>query len=284
MENHVSYETLMQRRDFIKRNKNFSRAITEHYIANEVIYEKQPLFYKTILQESRTNIILSVCCLIYGQKSTSVSDIKYLCQKYNIASSNSVIAVITFLRATNRIITFRCSEDRRKTMINPTPKGLSELKRYMSSAFIPLITLYPNYNISSNLLDNDVHRCNFFSRVSEYLFTGMTFKKTLPEVEFFINKDGGRMIMLYIYLQAMANEYDGAYLINYSASEFANKFFVSRVHVNRIIHEAQAHGYLEVRKDKRLKVSTKFIELVENYAGTYFSYVEHYLDIHPSES
>ena len=56
------------------------------------------------------------------------------------------------------------------------------------------------------------------------------------------------------------------------------------VHVNRIIREAQKHGYLEVRKDKHLEVFPHFIELVENYASTYFSYVEHYLDIHPRES
>lgn len=278
-----TYKTLAHNRDLIKRNPRLRSAIDEHYKINENIYDKQPLFYKTILQEPRFNIVLSVCCLIFGAQATQVSDIKELCMQYGIASSNSVIAVITLLRATNRITTVRDIKDRRKTIIKPTKKGLEELKRYMSCAFIPFGTLYPNSGINLKLLDNDTLRCNFFRRVSDYLFSGMTFKKTLPEVEIFIDRDGGRMIMLYIYLEAIKHKTKNICLIDYSASFFAKKFYVSRIHVNRIIKEAQGLGYLELCKDKQLAVHSSFIELVENYAGTYFSYVAHYLDISPHE-
>lgn len=82
-------------------------------------------------------------------------------------------------------------------------KGLDELKRYMSGAFTPVSILFPTFNINANLLDNDILRHNFFRRAAEYLFRGLTFRKVLPEVGLFIDKDGGRMIMLYLYLQAI---------------------------------------------------------------------------------
>ncbi|UOY72747.1 MarR family transcriptional regulator [Enterobacter ludwigii] len=221
MDNHISSRALLHRRDVIKNNPRFSEAILEHYTINDTIYKKQPLFYKTMLQESRFNIILSMCCFIFGNQAESVSEIKELCSRYKIASPNSVIAIITILRTTGRISTWRCTEDRRKTRIAPTEKGLNELKRYMSGAFLPVSILYPAFNIDVNLLDNDVLRNNFFRRAAEYLFRGLTFRKVLPEVGLFIDKDGGRMIMLYLYLQAIKNKSAHGATIEYSASTLA---------------------------------------------------------------
>lgn len=283
MDTHISSRALLHRRDVIKSNPRFSEAIIEHYTINDTIYKKQPLFYKTMLQESRFNIILSMCCFIFGNQAESVSEIKELCSRYRIASPNSVIAIITLLKTTGRIITWRCSEDRRKTRIAPTEKGLNELKRYMSGAFLPVNILYPAFNININLLDNDVLRAHFFRRAADYLFRGITFKKVLPEVGLFIEKDGGRMIMLYLYMQAIKNKTAHGALINYSASTLAKEFFVSRIHVNRIIRSAQEVGYLKDRGDGRMAIYPAFIELVENYAGLYFAYVTHYVNIVPKE-
>jgi len=267
----------------IKNNPRFSEAIKQHFTINDAIYKKQPLFYKTMLQESRFNIVLSMCCFVFGDQASSVSEIKELCTRYKIASPNSVIAIITLLRTTNRIKTWRCTEDRRKTIIEPTKKGLDELKNYMSGAFLPVSTLYPDYNVNINLLDNDTLRHSFFRRAAEYLFRGVTFKKILPEVGLFIEKDGGRMIMLYLYLQAMKNKNAHGATIDYSASVLAKEFFVSRIHVNRIMKSAQEAGYLKEREDGRISIYPNFLQLVENYAGLYFAYVTHYLNIHPKE-
>ncbi len=105
MDNHISSRALLHRRDVIKNNPRFSEAIIEHYRINDAIYKKQPLFYKTMLQESRFNIILSICCFVFGNQAESVSEIKALCSRYNIASPNSVIAIITILKTTGRIKT-----------------------------------------------------------------------------------------------------------------------------------------------------------------------------------
>jgi DNA-binding MarR family transcriptional regulator len=281
MDIHISSRALLHRRDVIKNNPRFSEAIKEHYAINDAIYKKQPLFYKTMLQESRFNIVLAMCCFVFGNQASSVSEIKELCTRYKIASPNSVIAIITLLRTTSRIKTWRNSDDRRKTLIEPTQKGLDELKRYMSGAFLPVSILYPDYNINIDLLDNSTQRHSFFRRAAEYLFCGVTFKKILPEVGLFIEKDGGRMIMLYLYLQAMKNKNAHGALIEYSASVLAKEFFVSRIHVNRIIKSAQEAGYLKEREDGLITIYPRFIDLVENYTALYFAYVTHYLNIHP---
>ncbi len=82
MDNHISSRALLHRRDVIKSNPRFGEAILEHYTINDTIYKKQPLFYKTMLQESRFNIILSMCCFIFGNQAESVSEIKELCSRW----------------------------------------------------------------------------------------------------------------------------------------------------------------------------------------------------------
>ena len=44
-----------------------------------------------------------------------------------------------------------------------------------------------------------------------------------------------------------------------------------------------AYGYLKDRGDGRLSVYPAFLELVENYAGLYFAYVTHYINVVPKE-
>ncbi|HEB0854800.1 MarR family transcriptional regulator [Citrobacter werkmanii] len=276
-------EALLHRKNIIKDNPKFRAAIREHYQINDKLYKKQPLFYKVMLQESRLNIALSVCCFIFGNQASCVSDIKELCSRYKIASPNSVIAIIALLKTTNRIKTWRSPEDRRKVLIMPTQKGIDELKRYMSGAFLPLNLLYPEYNISVDLLDDEVPRQDFFRRAAQYLFRGVTFKENLPEVGVFIGKDGGRMIMLYLYLQAIENMTTRGAIINYSSNALAKEFFVSRIHVSKIIKVAQDTGYLKERADGLIEIYPSFVQLVENYTGLYFAYVMHYLNLHPEK-
>ena len=281
MDSHISTEALLRRRDVIKGNDNFLPAIKAHYAIQYNIYTQQPLFYKTILQESRFNIVLSICCFVFGNQASSVSEIKTLCDRYKIASPNSVIALITLLKTSGRITTWRSRDDRRKVLIAPTQKGLDELKQYMAGAFEPISILYPAYNISLDLLDNDNRRHGFFRRAAEYLFRGVTFSKIFPEIGLFIEKDGGRMIALHLYLQAVEQRGSRGAVIEYSASALAKTFFVSRIHVSRLIRAAEDAGYLKVRKDGLLDIYPSFMRLVENYVGLYLAYTTHYLNIHP---
>lgn len=281
MDSFISSDALLHRRDIIKNNDNFLQAIKEHYTINDQIYKQQPLFYKTVLQESRFNIVLSVCCFVFGNQASSVSEIKQLCERYQIASPNSVIALITLLKTSGRINTWRSEEDRRKVLIAPTKKGLDELKRYMAGAFLPVTILYPAQNISADLLDNDNFRYAFFRRAAEYLFRGITFRKIFPEIGLFIDKDGGRMIALHLYLQAVQQRGPRGAVIDYAPGALAKAFFVSRIHVSRIIKAAEAAGYLRERKDGLLDIYPSFMQLVENYVGLYLAYTTHYLNIHP---
>lgn len=274
--------TLYFRRELIKDNPRFEEAIQEHYYINETIYKSHPLFYKAILQETRFNTVLAMCCLFFGKKINSITEIKELFSKYKVASPNSVTSIIAILLATGRIKAWRSIDDRRKTIIEPTDKGLNELEKYMSGALLPLRTLYPNINIDINLIHNKNLRVAFFQCSSSYFFRGLTLINIMPEIGLFICKDGGRMIMLYFYLEAMKNKksQEQEIVIQYKPQLLASKFYISRMHVTRIISAAQEVGYFTIEGGGFLKINPEFIELVKNYAGLYFAFTSHFMNLH----
>ncbi len=243
------------------------------------IYHKQPLFYKTMLQESRFNILLATLCFIFGQRIACVSDIKELCARYRIASPNRVIAILTLLRTTGRVQTRRDGDDRRRVILGPTEKGVEELKYYLRGTLEPLGLLFPKENISVNVMDKRRLRQSFFHNAADYLFNGVIYKKILPDACLFIEKDGGRMLMLYLYLLAREQCQENQVTVSCPLSQLAKIFFISRTHTRRILQAAEQAGYLAENEDGSLTLFPSFFELVENYAGFYFAYPLNYLGL-----
>ncbi len=275
-------KNLRQRCDQIKALPNFHSAISLHYQINQEVYRKQPLFYKIILQETRFNIVLATCCLIYGHQASSISQVKELCAHYKIASPNSVVAITSLLKVSGRLRTFRDNRDRRKVLVEPTDKGLKELKHYMESAFQPLSLLCPGYNFSSSLLDRKQQRHDFFNRAADYLFRGIIYKNILPEASLFLDKDAGRMIMLELYMKARQHSQESSVTINCSWKALARKFSVSRPHIRRMIQAAQEQELLSELCSGDIILHPSFFTLVEDYMGFYFSWVLYYLNVEPA--
>lgn len=274
-------EKLRLRCEQVKALPGFHNAIHLHYQLNQEIYRQQPLFYKTILQETRFNIVLATCCLIYGHQATSISHIKELCERYKISSPNSVIAIITLLKVSGRLRTFRDSQDRRKVMIEPTDKGLRELKHYMESAFRPLSLLCPGHGFSSSFLDRKQQRRDFFNRAADYLFRGIVYKNVLPEACVFLDKDAGRMIMLELYSEARRQSQSHHVIISCSWKALAAKFSVSRTHIRRLIQAACNSELLCELESGDILLQPAFFTVVEDYMGFYFSWVLYYLNVEP---
>lgn len=129
----------------IKKSGAFFGAIEDFYKSDKSLTKEQPVFFKHILNESRFNIILMTCCLIFSGSLTSIKDIKNFCEINSISSQNSIIAVISLLKASGRIDTERKSDDRRSVKLIVTQKGLKDLVSYITSIIFPLRKLHPEY-------------------------------------------------------------------------------------------------------------------------------------------
>lgn len=268
------------RSNMVKLAPGFHDAVALHYQLNLESYKKQPLFYKAILQDSRFNIVYAICCLIFSNHNQTVSQIKEMCVRHGIASPNSVIAILTLLKTSGRVHTWRDENDRRKIMINATEKGILELKHYMKGAVSPLNILYPHLNINEDMLDNPAIRHAFFSRAAESLFSGIIHKTIMPEASVFLDKDAGRMLMIYLWLEAKKTSASGGSVaFDIQQKKLADMLCVSRTHIRRIISKTHHHRFTEEKNGQNIVLLPAFFTMVEDYAAFYFCCIMDYLNI-----
>lgn len=274
-------EQLLRRCEKFKSMNGFYDAVALHYQLNLDTYKLQPLFYKIILQESRFHIVLALCCVIFGQKTHSVSEIKEICTRYKIASPNSVIAIVTLLKTGGRLTTLRDETDRRKVVLAATEKGIQDLKFYLKGAFSPLNILFPELRLCENILDKKNVRRTFFSRATDMMFAGITYQNILPSSGVFVNKDGGRLMMLHLWIEARKKSSGNTVTLTYSQKKLAQMFAISRTHVRRIFNDAIEYGFIEDEEGSQVTLLPTFFDMVETYTGLYFAWVVDYLDIDP---
>lgn len=257
----------------IKERKTFFYAIEEFYKNDSALLKIQPAFFKYILNESRFNIILMTCCLIFSHSVTSIKDIKNYCEINSISSQNSIIAVISLLKASGRIDTDRHSDDRRNVKLNITPKGLKDLEKYISTVITPLIKLYPEYIFDLDSIATHSFLQDFFYGVSVPLLKGVTYKSINNRIDYYIDKDGGRSLLLNLYMKSVSNNMQ----IHYTINQLAFETSVSRTQVTRLISKLMKDGYFSSMSKNTIVVNQCLLELVEDYMSLYFSYIEYYL-------
>ncbi|MCK7301398.1 MULTISPECIES: MarR family transcriptional regulator [Enterobacter cloacae complex] len=257
----------------IRNRKTFFNAIEEFYENDKALLKLQPAFFKHILNESRFNIILMTCCFIFSGSIKSIKDIKNYCEINSISSQNSIIAVISLLKASGRIDTERDSDDRRNVKLVITHKGLKDLKNYIYTVIAPLKTLHPEYNFNMEAIASKSFLQDFFHGVSVPLLKGVTYKQINTKINYYIDKDGGRSLLLYLYMKSAINNMQ----INSTINQLAFEISVSRTQVMRLVNSLEKDGYICSISKNNIIVNQNLIELVEDYMSIYFSYIEYYL-------
>ncbi|MFG1173169.1 hypothetical protein AAFN90_06150 [Erwiniaceae bacterium CAU 1747] len=257
----------------IKRNAKFISAIECFYKLNSDLRHIQPSFYKYISNESRFNIVLIACCFIFTHRLHSIKKIKQICHENSISSPNTIIAIISLLKVSGRLLTIRDDDDQRTIKLDITEKGMNDVILYVKSMITPLATLYSDYNFSFENIKSNSFLRDFFYGVSVPLFEGVTFKEINKKIDFYIDKDGGRSLLLYLYIISVRN--NG--IVNYTLNQLAAEFSVSRTQISKILKYLNENGNFKRYDRYIIEVTPAFHSLIEEYMSIYFSYIEYYI-------
>ncbi|QXZ21821.1 hypothetical protein [Lelliottia amnigena] len=196
--------------------------------------------------------------LISAIKLSTIKDIKNYCEINSISSQNSIIAVISLLKASGRIDTERDSDDRRNIKLVITQKGLKDLKNYIFTVIAPLKNLYPEYKFNMDAIVSYSFLQDFFHGVSVPLLKGVTYKQINSKIDFYIDKDGGRSLLLYLYMKSAVNNMQ----INNTINQLAFEICVSRTQLMRLINKLERDGYIQKISKNNIVVNQSLIELV----------------------
>lgn len=264
----ISHSLLLAHCEKIKKESNFKKSALIHTNLTMRLYLTNPYFYKYTLKEARFCIILAICCLVFGNQVSSLSEVKALCARYGISGHNRIIAILDFFRISGRVLIKRIPENRRKLCVEPTSKALYELEKVMECVFTPLKTLYPHCLADIWRMDNESFRAAFYFRVGESLSQGLLYDTIFPEAMEFIDKDAGRPFLLLVY-QIACNHRFGVPLECFKG--LASQLQVSRSHFNMLTNQGINKGYF-IEEEGALKFTPTFYKFVEHYIALYLAW------------
>ncbi|MDF7680155.1 hypothetical protein PT300_05840 [Enterobacteriaceae bacterium ESL0689] len=237
-----------------------TKAILAHYDSFKRMYDTNPIHYKVILKKGKFLLYTILAINSYCSSKKLISDARKKCLSLDVLSMNSIYSFIEYLY-TNKIIEIDSSDDdKRKLNYSFTEKGEKEIEKIIKTTE-PAISLLKNQTInlsSKNSIEN------YLKRYTEIFDCGILLFKDMNEINVFIDKDGGHLILLYIFCNQKDNVFTG------SISRISFYCNVSRSHISRTITEAIELGLIKKNKNGSLLLLPAFNYIAERYMATHF--------------
>ncbi|MFG1597476.1 hypothetical protein [Klebsiella quasipneumoniae] len=259
----------------IRNEARFRHAVEVFYKINKELHCSQPFFFKYVFNESRFNLMMMICCLVYGEGLLLLTDVKNLCKANLISSESTITSTLSFLVVSGRIEISRDRFNRREVKIKITEKGIEDLSKYIICSLKPLSVLRDEICIGLEQVKSEYFLRNFFCSLSVPLLSGVTFRSINPDIYHFISKDGGRLFIVYLYMQSIKNNN----VISYSLDQMCYDHAISRTQVVRLLKDMKSFGFVDFASKNVININNKFINFAEEYLSLWFSYVEFYIYI-----
>ncbi|BDH45569.1 hypothetical protein TUM12370_16130 [Salmonella enterica subsp. enterica serovar Choleraesuis] len=264
----ISRSLLIARCEHIKAEPGFKQAALAHARIMIELYQTNPSFYKFALKESRFCSIMALCCLVFGNQVNTLSEVKILCARYGIAGHNRIIAILDFFRISGRVKMNRMPGNRRKISLEPTPKAIKELSNVLEGVFTPLKMMYPHCPADIERMNEEAFRTAFYFRAGESLSQGLLFDTIFPQAAKFIDKDAGRIFLLFMYQLACSP--DNA-LEQGRFKALAKELRVSRSHFTMLVSLGVNNGFF-IESSGSLMFTPSFFDFAEHYIALYLSW------------
>ncbi|MDI6636468.1 hypothetical protein [Pantoea dispersa] len=252
--------------DEIKADKNFPLAVSIHckMILNE--FARKKLFYKFIFSNNRFIIATITASVYYSQEDASLAEVSRQCLKTGMVSLNTVSSLLTLFKVSGRIRVCNSNKDLRKKLYMMTEKGIEDALCLLNTMTPSLKTVFPE-SLESEYLSS-FNLPFFFKRYAEIHESSVFLINLVQDVEIFIAKDSGHMVLVNIYMLGICNENSKD-----TISSIAKRCGISRTHLRSMISEAEARGLLMLEsKSNKIIVYEEFFSMFNSYMAYYFSF------------
>ncbi|KZR34908.1 hypothetical protein [Enterobacter genomosp. S] len=281
MEKHIDIQKMHDFCDAIKGSQNFKSLVSLHEELVVKVYSRKPLFYKMVFKHER--FLLALC--IYGyhfkiNRPTLKQIKKRIVDDYNLASPSTFSSFITMLHFTGRLELLKTPGDRRSKHFAVTRSVLDETWDLLMTMIKPYASIYRVKRIEQLAFSESIIE-DFFSKYIDFIENDITIIKQFNELELFLNRDGGHMIILRIYIEYIRKE---TLSIDLAPKELASYASVSMMHINNILHSAAKSGLLSVERRTGIRINEKFVSLFENYFAFYLSQILYCMNCLPEHN
>lgn len=237
-------------------------AIHLHFDLMMENYRRKPLFYKNLLKYDRYMVAVSLLSFYFTNSALPLSKVKSFCRERGYLSRNSLDSYFSFFFISGYMSVGSHSEDGRQREFKASEAAILEAKRIVKAYLLPSQIIQPDFRCLDGLSGSDDLLERYFNGFSQLLQADIMLDKLLPEAKWMINRDGGHLLMLALYTDALRNGMMGE---TYKASTYAELSFrlhVSKTHVIRMVKEGELLGYFKCHRNI-VELRPAFITLVK---------------------
>ncbi len=254
--------------DFYKAE--IDEAISLHLDLMLDFYQRKPFFYKSLMKYDRLMVVLSLFAFHYQDPLTPLSRVKEFCLGRGYLSRNSLDSYFSFFFISGYMHVSVHPEDARLRIYRPTQSAIDEAARIIKTYLLPGCLLVPGTGATATAVEPAVLLRRFFTGLVQFLEAGILLDSLLPGAKWIMNKDGGHLPMLALYLDALRHRsVNGGYKVS-TYAELSSRLYVSRTHVMRLVREGEAKGYFRCCGNT-VEMRPMFAELVRHTMAINFA-------------
>lgn len=252
-------EYLQENIDELLARDDIDCLIKQHYQYVCVHYKKRPFFYKSILKFDRFMVVLAMLTTYYCEPLPSLSKVREFCLQRGYLSKNSLESYFSFFIISGYMEITHHPDDRRLRIYKPSARAMTEAVNIVSAYY------YPAYGIADS--EGSIGKVGgrtveaFFRGFKHILDADITLEMLLPESRWLINRDGGHMPMLALFVDTLEKQASASVCKRSSYGEMSAGLAVSSTHLIRLVRDGEAKGYFRTGK-KTVELSDSFMQLV----------------------
>lgn len=249
------------------QDENLDSAIKLHYADLTTLYNTNPNHFRFLFQNNRFILSTYLAIDYYTSEKPSIAKVKRKCLSLNThaLSNNTIYSLFDYYLISNRIKLFKNTEDKRTSCYYFTRKGEQDIIDLIS-VMIPAIQLLKN-NHKIEIAFTDISFLeSYFVNYSTIVELGYAFFSNVKDIELFISKNAGHLILMNLYCNQDKNG-----RLNISLLQLSKNCNVSRNHIRSIINIAMSIDLIDKdRKCESYILRPAFNEMIKNYMATRF--------------
>lgn len=248
--------------DEINNHPNLPSARKAYLDSFCALYERDPFLVRLLLQAGRF-FVFHIAAILDARQDLSrretwftVTALKKQLSMFGFASSRQIDHLVGRLCEVGFLVSSRAPTDGRVRLLETTNKLRDHHTAWLATHYLPLSILFPDHDYGPALArDQEFHVVHCHTCLPFHGISARLMMMLLPETLLFFRHAAGPLIQNALLKAAMdAGELTAAV----SHLDAADRFGVSRTHVQNIIVEAQNAGLVNVVERRRIEILPRF--------------------------
>ena len=181
-----------------------------------------------------------------ARSGLTLANLQKLCVAQRVASPGRVRAILGIMQLGGYLTRQRSALDSRIVHFEPTARFIKIVEGWNLSIFQVIDTVDPQHNLANQYARLPRFGWDMRRNGAEQTLGGWHLLNAFPEVEFFIARDGGWMLLLHC-VTACFHAGQGVEIapVSVDLTDFGKRFGVSRSHLRRLLEDAHQAGLLD---------------------------------------